>query len=228
MFFFRRKLQNSPLRFPPRTSNSLLDKMQDEKQMMSSSGISGMEFLWAWEDILKNRPLDSSFYTAVDGHCTIANCLSSQSVPRIEVIAQLFDRRMPWLLNVDCFAKGPYPLLRCVLFIPDNPADPLTIESPLNVAEGNVQDFCQLATEQDRLEIVVQHDQGGITSAIFHTPQIGQVLKRALEATLKRYKASLTERDFVESVRLMERTLPSPTSGLKEQNMVGLIYEGKA
>ena len=131
------------LKFPPRTNRSLEDGLRKSQQDQAMAAIGTMKTYADWGDIFKTRPFDIPFYTALNGRACILIYFSARSVPQAGVIGETLASGRAWILHTAAFLQGSYPLLRCNLVFPDNPRDPFFLESPLNLRDGDVQDFCQ-------------------------------------------------------------------------------------
>ncbi|KAB2867195.1 MAG: hypothetical protein F9K46_00835 [Anaerolineae bacterium] len=224
MFFGKRELK-----FPAQASNSVSDNLRRQKQEMSGSGIGSVEIFADWGDILKARPFDLPFYTAVNDRACIAILFSQNNLPRHETIGRVLGSPIPLKLHTSAFLDGNYPLLRCNFIFPDNPASPLTLETPLNLREGDVQDFCRAVLADETIDIVMKHElTDGTYSAAFKVPGLAEILKKELGKIFGKLNPDIPRAMFFESVKRMESAFSSPTAGISPKKTAVLVLVGEA
>lgn len=218
------------LKFPARKNNSLEDDLKRQAQRSSFADMGEFTTYASWDDIFKRRSFDSSFYTALNNRACILVYFSTNAIPHQGIIDEVLSLQRPWLLHVAAFVKGPLPFFRCHLAFPDNPQDPYFIESPLDIQDGNVQDFCQAILSDEHIDIILKHQlwEDGHYSLAYHGSGIASVLKKELQQVLKKFNARATEADFTTSVKMMEKAFPSNTDGIDRAKIIPLRLVGQA
>ena len=218
------------LKFPPRTSSSLEDSLRKSQQDQAMAAVGTMRTYADWGDIFKTRPFDIPFYTALNGRACILIYFSARSVPQAGVIKETLASGRAWILHTAAFLQGSYPLLRCNLVFPDNPRDPFFLESPLNLRDGDVQDFCQAILADDYIDVIIKHEQlsEGQYTCAFHAPGLPSILRKELEQVLKNLKQTATKADFTASARRMESIFPSSSAGIDRAKCARLEFSGEA
>lgn len=231
------KKAKSSFDFPPRTGTSMEDnlkKMQQDAQEMGG-GRGSMKVIAKWDDIFKGRPFDIPFYTAIGDRPIICVSLSAACIPDLGWVRKFVSRDVPYpaKLQVVAFLRGNYPILRVQFVIPDNPRDPLIVETPLDISGANVQDFIQaVCKDNDSLmvDIVFKHESisDGYFAASASASGLAAKWKPEVEKVIKAYNPNLTRSDFKASVRLMESVYTSSSAGLEAKRCVSMNIEGEA
>lgn len=184
----------------------------------------------SWSDIIKKRPADVPFYTALKGRACILVLLSSQTVRDPDVIEKVLTSNLPLALQVEAFLKGTYPILRCNFVFPDNPKDPLILESPLDVTDGNVQDFCNAIIGDETIDVILTHEtsRDEIGACAVQASGLADMLKREVNRVLAELKPAATVQDFNDSMKTMEHVFPSGSAGVSAQKCARLKITGEA
>ena len=217
--------------FPPRRNRSLQDRLDRQKQeTLEIKAVGESHIFVGWDDILKERPMDAPYYTAFKGRACVVILMSSQSVRNAELIETVLASERPLALQVEAFLKGSYPILRCNFVFPDNPDDPLVLESPLDVTDGDVQDFCNAVIGDETVDIILTHEQldGGTYAFAARASRLAEVLRQEVNRALGALKPAATVQDFHESVKAMEGVFPSGSSGVSPQKCVRMKIVGEA
>jgi hypothetical protein len=218
------------LNLPPRMSPSLDDSIRSKKQSMAMSSAGDIAVYSSWSDEITQRAFDLPKYTAFRDAATILLYISRQSIQDSNVLATVFGREFPWTWYASTFLDGPYPILRCVLSVPDHPSNPLFLESPLNIREGEVQAFCEAALRYELIDIMVAHETIGsdkLFGASYRCSKIGNAFRREVNRVSAELRPTATEEDFRKSIRMMEAKFPQPSAGLRDGSGVPLIYAGQ-
>jgi hypothetical protein len=218
------------LNLPPKTSPSLDDDIQSTKQALAITAAGSVSVYASWSDEIEERPFDIPKYTAFHGVPTIVIYVSSRYIPDTNNLANVFGRKFTWAWRGSAFLDGPYPVLRCTLSLPDNPSDPLFLESPLNIREGEVQAFCEGALRNEQIDILVAHESIGsdkLFGASYGCSGIAKVLLREVNRASAKLRPTGTEEDFRKSVRMMETKFPRASAGLEGVPSVPLVYAGE-
>ncbi len=144
------------------------------------------------------------------------------------MLVPLLARGSKWRLFVSAFLDGDYPVLRCNLSIPDNPRDPLLLETGLDLGDGDVQAFCEAAVATDRVAIVVTHEklnEDDCREAAFSAPDLPDVVHREIERMAGRFTPNLTREHFDDAIEKMASVFPSPFQGLESAGCAPLIVD---
>lgn len=221
----------SAFSLPPRRNRSLEDRLDWQKQESLEIKALGESHIFAsWDDILRERPMDVPYYTALKARACILVLLSSQSVRKADTIDTVLNSNRPLALQVEAFLRGSFPILRCNFIFPDNPNDPLILESPLDVTDGDVQDFCNAVIGDETIDLILTHEQLGDSMYAFavQASGLGEVLKREVNRALAALKPAATVQDFQRSIKVMEVVFPSGSSGVSPQKCIRLKTVGEA
>ena len=219
--------------FPQRTSPSLEDNLKRQKQeALEMKAIGEHVTVASWFDILRKRPMDTPFYTALKKRACLLVFLSSASVRQVKVLDGIFREGGALALQAEAFLQGPHPLLRMNLLIPDNPADPLILESPLNAQEGNVQDFCTAVWADEHIDVLVTHEQCAADERLYGVTcsavGLANALKKQVKSVLGGLPVAASKEGFQNTVRMMNRVFPSGNAGVSPQKCVRLPVIGPA
>lgn len=209
-----------PLEFVPASTLSVEGRLKH--------GASGANVIVDWDALLSQRPFDRPFYTAFNNRATILVRVSSGSINNPRIIQATLEAGRPWLLNISAFVGGAYPILRCVLGIPDNPADPLLLESPLDLREGDAQAFCQALLADEAIDMVLQHEyqRGDLFMVAVGAAGLAASLRREVEQVLQRLPSTTGEDEFQLAVRQMEAMFPHVAKSLDRAKSVWLAIKG--
>lgn len=215
----------SKLKFPPRSSHSVEDNIIRQRPTATHVTIA------TWDNLFQTMPFDIPFYTALKNRACILIYFSEQTISSPQVIERTLEPGQLWGLHVAAFLRAAYPILRCNLIIPDNPADPYCLETPLDVRDGNVQDFCHAIFADEHIDMIIKHEQNEqdvYYASAMHAPGVASILRKELRRVLRKSKLTLSEVDFRNSVRMMETIFPSPWDGVNLNKCVKLIFAGEA
>ena len=205
------------LGLPQRKNASLGDhwKLEQEK-VRHNMGLEGTLFLpTSWEEELQDRPHDSPFYTAPKGIAHIAVLLAQSSVPDPAVLDLLVRARLPFLLHCKAFPDAGYPILRMNLYIPDNPADPLCLESPLDIRDGDAQDFLEAVQQREQIRLVLTHEAApsNVVTLIADAPGLAALVREEV-GKLLHAPADGGESAFRAAVERMKQVFPQANDGI--------------
>lgn len=216
---------------PPRTSPSLEDSLVTQGQDLASSQLGQLRIYSSWWEELKHRPFDRPEYVAFAGTPALVVYLSSDAVRSPSLLKQIFAEQRSWYWFVSAFLAGPFPVLRCSLMVPDNPADPFVLESPLNICNGDVQEFCKGFVLKEELDLVVGHEElprEEYAAVSLRAPGVAGLLRREYNMASHALSPDATTDDFVASVGLLEQQFPTALSGLEPSHAVRLGFAGSA
>jgi hypothetical protein len=134
-----------------------------------------------------------------------------------------------WAFHAQAFLRGSYPILRCHLMIPDNPRNPYATEVPLDVREGNVQEFCKAIFADEHVDMVVKHESraDGHYLCAYQMPNAARILKQEAGEVVTKLRPTATKADFNASVQLMEQVFAHSLDGLERANIIPMIFAGK-
>jgi hypothetical protein len=217
---------------PQRVSKSFEDSLKEQRQQAFEGGIIAEHiFMIPWEKVFTHRPFDIPYYAALNDRACILVFFSARSVRREEVIGEVLQSRRPFALHMETFLKGSYPIIRCNFVFPDNPGDPLILESPLDIREGNVQDFCQAVLADEKIDIILKHELGskdGCYTIGVLAPGLSAVVIREVDRAASNLKPNSSEADFNSTVRTMESVFSSAAAGVNPANTIKLTVIGEA
>ena len=151
-------------------------------------------------------------------------------MPDPDTIIAVLNSGLPLYLHFAPFLQGRYPILRSHLIFPDNPQDPFFMEAPLDILDGNIQEFCQSLAAEEMVDIHFKHETmgDGYYATAFQAPGVAELLGRQLVPVLAAFNPTLSKKDFNTGVRLMEETYPSGSAGVELSNSVSLQFAGEA
>jgi hypothetical protein len=214
------------LRFPLRRTTSLDDQVEMTRaKMLHNLSLEGTaKVFFAWSETLERRPLDIPLYAAQEGHPVIAILFSSGSLPEPQTLDALARTSYPFVMQVRAFLEAGYPLLRMNLLVPDNPADPLWLESALDVCQGDVQDFLQAVLRNPTIHLMMAHesDVGRVVTVMLDASALPPVVKTQVPPVAAAVPPGGTVAQFQAAVRQMEQVFPRPYSGVETNRLIRL------
>jgi ribosomal protein L37E len=219
------------LELPQRKNSSLGDRLTlDREKLRHNLGIEGRVSIHSsWDELLMDRPLDVPLYLALRGEAFIGVLLARRSIPDPRLLDEIVRSRPPFLLHSKAFLDGGYPVLRMNLYIPDKPADPLCLESPLDVRDGDAQEFFQAVqrSEQIRLILIHEAEPGRVVNLLVVATGLAELLKREIDKLLRALAHTANgEGSFRAASEHMERVFRSATHGIDRRHLVRLsAYE---
>jgi hypothetical protein len=218
------------LRLPMRTSPSVEDDLKEGKRETYEVGEVGESVLFfSWDEKLAKRPFDRPFYTAMIGRACILINFSAASIAREEAVAEVLESAYSCELQLEPFLGGGYPVLRCNFLFPDDPRDPYVLESPLNICDGNAQDFCKSAVADEEVDLILGHERSrGMYAVSCRAEGLASTVSSAVHRLMKTFRSGATRADFDSSVAQMERVYPRALDGLKRHLMIKLVVTGAA
>jgi len=218
------------LRLPQRISSSVEDDLKEAKRETYEMGEVGQSVVFfSWDEQLARRPFDRPFYTALRGRACILIIFSAASIAREETVAEVIESAYPCALQIEPFLGGPYPVLRCNFLFPDNPSDPYVLESPLDMCDGNAQEFCKSAVADEEVDLILGHERSkGIYAVSCRATGLASSVSSAVHLAMKSFRSGATRADFDSTVAQMERVYPRALNGLQRHLMIKLIVTGAA
>ncbi len=227
------------LQFPQRENASLEDNIKNLRQQ--NPAISGFDdSVWdfrntsvhRWETIFRKMVLDNiPCYTAFDKRGCILIQFSKRALPYARMIDQSMKSSRPFGLRLSTFSQGSYPIMRSSLMFPVGPSGPFILEAPLNVKNGDVQDFCQAILGDEHIDLIIKHidmadsESYGATCA---AKGLAAVIKKEVPRAIRELKPTATREDFKASARLMEKVFPTVTDGVRMSEFIPLRVVGEA
>lgn len=241
IMFGKKPVQNDEVLLPTRRTHSMLDKAKELKQTSLGGGMAPsksetMNFetrvVHSWETVMAKRLFDIPYYTGWTSLSCIAVYFSPRMIPDGEAIDIIFRSGLPWRLHVEAFVKGSYPILRTNLGIPypDPNIEFLYSEAPLDLTDGDVQEFCTKGLERDEIDLIVGHEDTKDGVWMFNTKVLGlrDLLRQELTILMKKPEAFTDKQDFKSSVRVLESTYASSRDGIAKSRCLKLTLNGKA
>jgi hypothetical protein len=219
------------LRLPPRNSLSVEDGLKEDKRETCEMGGGGEGIVFfSWHGIFAQRPFDRPFYSAMKGRACILIKFSSGSVAREQTIKEVLKSAYPCAVQVEPFLGGGYPVVRCNFVFPDSPHDPYVLDSPLDICDGNAQDFFQSAVADENVDLILGHERisQGEYAASCHAEGLASAVSDAVDRAMQCFRPWATKADFESSVRKMESVYPNAFDGLNPQRMIKLVVTGGA
>ncbi|MFH1530356.1 MAG: hypothetical protein ABIK09_06425 [Pseudomonadota bacterium] len=217
--------------FPQRTSDSVMDELRRQAQGSGEfgGGRGTLTIFGNWSRFLRDRPLDIPFYTAVNGRATIAVLVSEDNVPDTDDLKRAMEIIPGVSIQLSAFLKGRYPLVRASFILPDNPLNPMILESPLNIADGDIQDFAAAAMADEGVDFALCHQgfpEGDAMVIGCQGVGLSAEVRRAFEQAGEAYNPGLTQSDFKASQRLLEEIYPSANAGVNLDQAILLKFAG--
>ena len=218
--------ENTGRGFPIRKNLSFSDsiKIEQEKRRHNWGIVGSIQLLDTWSSELANRPLDIPWYTAVKDVAHIAVLVSRRSIDTESVLDGIGSDVSFFQLHARGFLEGGYPILRMNLFVPDNLAAPLCLESPLDIRDGDVQDFISATQKDERVRIIIGHEASPnfVRAWEAKSPKVGYLLAEETRRILERPLAG-GENEFRRSVAAMERSFARATDGIDNGRIIRLF-----
>jgi hypothetical protein len=215
------------LGLPQRRSPSMRDGIELEKQKTRHNfGVERVEVYSTWEESLEHRPIDIPLYTAPEGWPVIAVVFSRQFMRGPAEVEALGRTKWPFALHVQPFLDAAYPVLRMNLLIPDDPKSPLWLESPLDVCQGDAQDFLEAAVQHDRVDLVMTHETqlSSVLTLSFDANGLAALLRKNVPPAAAAVPPNGSHTDFLQAVNVMERAFPNSWSGIDPANTVKMTF----
>ena len=228
MFLFRKK--PTPYEFPQRTTPSLSDNAQRIKQENASPVFAGVSVLTSWSNVLAKRPFDVAFFGAWKGTAAIAVSMSERSIPGSNVIEAVFERNLPFAVHAEAFLKGSMPVLRMHFGFPTADGGHFFFESPLDLRQGDVQEFCGAILADEHVDVVLRHDDmsdpGTCFMKGFKAKGFTAILRAELQKTVDGFRREIASGAFNESVKLLEQTYSFASQGISPSRKALLVPDG--
>jgi len=215
------------LPLPQRRSISTADEFALEREkMFHNLGHEGsVELFHDFQSILEHRPPDVPYYTAPEGHPVIAILFSRSYVPDPAGLQALRSVRHPFGLHCAAFLRSAYPVLRMNLLVPDNPDDPLWLETGLDVYEGNAQDFLQSVMRTPRIQLFMTHEAAtaNVVTLLLEAPSLRAPLRAEVLKVVDALPQGGTTADFQNALNRMEAFFPRAYSGIEPERVIRLL-----
>jgi hypothetical protein len=220
----------SEIEFPEKKHPSLQDRLREKAMENAQPGIGNLNVFATWDDYLRGIPLDNLFFTALNDRACILLVMSETAVKNPDVIEQLINLNIPWIIHFSAFLEGKYPILRANYIFPDDLDHPYVIESPLDLSLGNIQDFCKAAMADETIDFIIKHQSiaDGYHALAFSANGIAKLLDTEARAVIKKIKPGLSQNDFQSSYGLLQQVYPSNTAGIEKEKTVQLKFAGTA
>jgi len=212
---------------PQRMNRSPQDRVKEQASRRREAGFVPSVVMSSWENVFKSTPSNLPYYTALNGRaCIVIHFYQIEMVPDDGILKETLRR--PLNLYVMAFLKGSYPIMRFNLEF-NSPIEPLMVECPLNIRNGDFQDFYYAAIADEHVDLIAKHDSSDSYYALaYHAPGIASTLEREVSAALEAFNPTLTEEDFNASVNVMEKTYRSVEDGVNIEESIELTLVGKA
>ncbi|HNW60170.1 MAG TPA: hypothetical protein PKI62_10880 [bacterium] len=224
--FFEKKVQ-----FPERRTASLEDNLRSQAAENNfGSGTGRSAILASWDDRFATLPLDILHFTALNKRGCILVMLSEDLVPDFATLTEVIGSKRPWKIHFNSYLHGGYPILRANLAFPDNIDDPLWLEAPLDLCNGDIQDFCTAVMADEMIDVILKHQSNanGYHGVCFAAKGIAQVVKKEVTSVADHFKVGLSQRDFDASYERMMQEFSSSADGLNRAHVLAIQYSGRA
>jgi len=215
---------------PTRRSQSMLEIARGMVESVSLGGMVMTTVVTTWATVLGKRTFDTPFFTGWTDSACIGLHLSERMVPNGEIVQRLFDSGRPWRLHIEAFLGGSYPVLRTNFGIPCPGNDYLYNEAPLDLTNGDVQEFCTQGLRRDELDLIVMHkDAADSMWACKATANgLSRVLRQALRELTRRPDVFADGGAFKRSVERLEQVYATSRDGIAPSRTIDLLPAGKA
>jgi hypothetical protein len=217
------------IKFPARRNSSMQDDLHTRAIEQATPETGRVAIYASWSDSFQLRNLDSIFFTGLNGRACLLVLVSEASIPTAEIVKDTIRNGSPWLLHFAAFLQGDFPILRANLAVPDNPENPFWLEAPLNLTDGDVQEFCKCAMADETIDIIAKHQsmsEGHYFSA-FKVNGLSDLLHTELDKVLRRLKSQATREEFYLSYELLQEVYSSGSDGLSPTNTLLLDRGGR-
>lgn len=222
----------APFRFPTRRGRSLEDGVRHQaRQALESRAVAQSRVLADWRDLIRRRPFDIPLYSALRQRATIIIYFSAGTLRDAETIESVLSGPVPMRLQMEAFLKASYPVVRCNFVFPDDVSAPCTLESGLDVADGDVQDFIEAACRDAHIDVIIAHENQideGIHAVCCSADHLARMIRREVDRALRTLRTDASESDFARSYAAMERAFPAATAGVSPAKSVPLVVVGEA
>ena len=224
------KFFKTAIKYPERRHASLEDNLRTQTIQDAGPATGDSIILATWDDKFQTLPLDGLFFTALNHRACILILLSENSVSSAEVIKNVLDSGHRWQLHFSAFLRGKCPILRANLAFPDNPRDPFWLEAPLDLSDGDIQDFCSALMADETIDIIIKHQSmaDGHYSLKFIARGIAAVLESEVSSVAERFKPGITRQDFNAAYDLLQQVYPSGSAGLEPAKTLSIEFVGQA
>ncbi|HOT97086.1 MAG TPA: hypothetical protein PLG50_05435 [bacterium] len=216
---------------PERRTASLEDNLRSETAENNFGSATGrVAIIASWNDKFATIPLDILHFTALNGRGCILLMLSEELVPDSGSVKEVFASKRSWNIHFSPYLRGKYPILRANLAFPDNLQDPLWLEAPLDLCNGDIQDFCTAVMADEKIDLLLKHqsDADGYFGVCFDAPGIAKLLKKEIANLAGHFKAGLSRQDFDDAYDQMLQDYPNSWDGLNSDHVLVIHYEGRA
>jgi hypothetical protein len=224
--FFEKKIK-----YPERQHASLEDNLRSEAAEHNFGPSTGkVQMLASWDDKFKSIPLDILHFTALNKRACILVMYSEDLIPNFETLKEVVKTGCPWDLHFSPYLRGKYPILRANLAFPDTVQGALWLEAPLDLSNGDIQDFCIAAIANEKIDLIIKHQSqsDGYHALSFEAKGISKLLKKEVINVIDQYKSGLTRQDFDASYDLLMQDYSSASDGLNPANILSFDYIGRA
>ena len=219
------------IKYPERLHASLEDNLRSEAAENNFGPATGrVALLASWDDKFEGIPLDILHFTALNKRACILVMYSEDLIPNFETLKQVIKTGCPWDLHFSPYLRGKYPILRANLAFPDNVQGTLWLEAPLDLSNGDIQDFCIAAIADEKIDLIIKHQSqsDGYHALSFEVRGISKLLKKEVANVIAQYKPGLTRQDFDASYDLLLQDYSSAADGLNSANILSIDYIGRA
>lgn len=217
------------LNWPPRKNPSQADQVELHRaEIRHNYGVEGkVVFFTSWQEVLEHRPLDVPLCTASQGRAVIVVLVSSQLFPSPDAVQALAAARRPFGLHIRTFDEGGYPVLRVNVSLPDGPKALVWLEAPLDVRDGDAQDFVSAIVADEHIELMLAHEDlpPGILLGL-HAPGAGAVAGAEARRAIEVLPASPSATAFKSAVTAMEQAFPQAFSGVDPKRVIPMRLLG--
>ena len=207
--------------FPPKSNFSSSDILM--QQMKESGSLGKHNWFQRWYSGLKERPLGIPLYTAINDRACIAICLSKDFFSDLNSIRSVVQNHCPFILHIASFLEGSYPLLRTNLICLDNPKDPLIFEAPLDIRNGEVQEFCHAVMQSEYITLILILD-SRYYEFTYEGAGLSVLFKKELRKIINNMKPSLSQSDLNQSFILLGNKYKSLNDGITTEKCVTLVF----
>ena len=227
----RGRYDESKVSFPDRKTPSMEDILKKDALEAKEAGIVITPITWNTVfDLLKMRKLICMLTALKNRACILLYISSSIGVPNEKVLVKETLLK-PMFLYVKAFLEGTYPILYLVLMY-NVQNDIAAVRVVADVRDGSFQDFCKAIFNDEHVDIIIKYEGSENPERYYaleyYAPGLASALKKEVLVALNTLKPSVTEKDYTDSIKMLNRKYPSVADGVQLEKAVKLIAVGEA
>ncbi|RPH33282.1 MAG: hypothetical protein EHM93_05605 [Bacteroidales bacterium] len=215
--------------FPNRIGKSITEKLNDQvDELKENKGVDKVTVSMTWKEMLSSKSNDVPFFTAFNDIPCIGLKLTHQFVTNADDLVTPIENKWPVGFYIKTFEASKFPILRIQFLYPDNPSQPLVLETAINVLNADFQDFYNAFIIATHFDLALTHpDLGDRLIGCKYSIPGGLKIMLCAEVLriLSKYQFG-SETSYSESIREMEACFPYSHSGTPTNEYIKCPYEG--